>query len=72
MCFLIGAVTFDIHAKLHFDAVVITNQCEESLSICCYLTFGLVPDIRATQLETFTVNSIYKFRLYERYKVLFL
>lgn len=26
MCFLIGAVTFDIHAKLHFDGVVITTS----------------------------------------------
>lgn len=25
--FVIGAMTFDIHSKLHFDAVVITNQC---------------------------------------------
>lgn len=49
--FLIGAVTLDIHAKLHFDAVIITKQCEESVSICYYLTFCPVPDIRATQLE---------------------
>lgn len=58
MCyFLIEAMTFDIHAKLHFDAVVITNQHKESFPICCYLAFCPVPETEATQLETFSYEQ---------------